>query len=291
MTNSAVNVSFTGPEASDTSKLDEWAKLEQVDAPKSSEGATIADAVNMVAYAKQGNSAFDYIADSCTYITVKDGAVIVKLQFWVWPSSMDLDYTLETSIGEIEAGTKVSKIKSFDVIFDKSDSVDVGFIFDGTLKPEMPFFASLGSDISPDPVITQDRTKIELSTTCTTVLRATGRAEGYKHTLTIELATSTKEKIDSDTGEKVTLTGYSLPNPEITVVWGNCEENDTQCIETHKDELELSVPQCVTDLLNACGEEEPATSLENLYDDWKYVVQWDTCRGIIVNEFFKDADE
>lgn len=275
MMNKSVQTSFNGPESGslDTS-LDEWAKLEQVYTPNSAQGATIKDAINMVRYAESGISAFQYVNDSCAYIVGSN----VKLDFYVWPSDMDLEYELTSAAGEISKGIKISKPKAFNIIFDKTDSMSVGFIFEGTLKPEIPFFTSVGGDISPNPTITIDGQNIILSESCTTVLRADGKADGYRHTLTIPIAGNVT----------------SINSPTVTVTWGSCASDDVECIEDHMDVMEMDIPQCVNDLLGRCESEDNSSrdSLETLYDeDPKYMVYWNTCNGKPIKEFWKEPDE
>lgn len=291
MLNKSVGVSYSKSETLDSS-IDEWVKLEQVDIPNSSQGATIKDAVNMVAYVKQGNSAFDYIADSCIYVSINAGVVTVKLDLYVWPSDINLQYELKTSIGTISDGTKISKPRAFNVIFDKTNTKSLGFIFDGVLRPEMPFFSSRGGDITPDPTITIEGSNIVLSKKCTTVLRADVTAKGYLHTLSVELDSGTTTKQDKKTGAEVTVSGYLLPEPTITATWGDCDANSTECLEDHKDVLEMKIPSCVTDLLNACGDGEIPKTLEDMHDDEaKYIVYWNTCTGEVIDEFWRDPDE
>ena len=142
MTNTSIITSFINRDTSvlDSSGLQEWAKLEQADIPKAAETATLKDAFAMVGYAKNGRSARDYIMDSCPYAKITKGSVTIEMDLYVWPSDLGLRYWLTSSIGEISKGVLFRRDRSFDVIFNSQQSVDIGFLFDGEFVQEMPFF-------------------------------------------------------------------------------------------------------------------------------------------------------
>lgn len=291
MTNASMITSFInrGTSVLDSSGLEEWAKLEQADIPKAAETATLKDAFAMVGYAKNGRSARDYIMDSCPYAKITKGLVTIEMDFYVWPSALDLPYWLTTSVGEISKGALFRRDRSFDVIFNSQQSVDIGFLFDGDFAQEMPFFDNQGHKLDPQPTVSIEGTNVVLSAAATGVLRATVTAKGYLHTLTIKVSETPVTKTDATTGDSVTLGGYDLDNLSATimVVWGNCGHEDYECIESHRDILAMVIPACVGDLLNACDGNQSSTLTVN-DDDRKYVVYFSACNGEILDQGWQD---
>ena len=145
-----------------------------------------------------------------------------------------------------------------------------------------------GHKLDPQPTVSVDGTNVVLSQAATGVLRATVTAQGFLHTLTIEISETPVTKTDVTTGESVTLGGYDLDNLSATimVVWGNCSPEDIACIEAHRDILAMVIPACVGDLLNAC--DGPSSTLTVNDDDRKYVVYFSACNGIILNQGWRD---
>lgn len=280
--NSSLQTTFSNTKDSVT----DFAALEQEYKPPSSDGATIADAIAMLNYVKQGSSAFDYIVDNCSAVKVVDGVVIITLGFFVWPSRLDLPYTLHTTAGVIsDTVTSYSEPRMFNVIFTNSDVEDIGYLFEGSFVNEMPFYTSKGRDISPDPKIIVDSPLVRLSTKCNTVLRANVVASGYRHELEISLTSEEVTKVDRTTGNEVTVSGYALPSPTIFVDWGSDEDHGDAY-----DSLSLEIPTCVQTLLETCDEGSLASSLDETESSSNYVVYWDTCSGEILDQFWVEDE-
>ena len=261
--------SFTARPAS-AAAADIWARLEQEAIPAGAGRANLADLYQMLAMAMSGQSAYEYIYDSCPYVTIIDGLVRVTLAFYVWPSEIDLNYRLHANIGEIGLPELVEAPKSFDAVFDNTDSVELGYLFTGSAVPEMPFFNQQG-ELLPDPAITILDTLVMLPENVTTVLRLDGLATGYKHTITMEL-------VKAQDGEP-----YSIDNLKATVtcIWTD-EDGQAQT-----DILDLQIPGCVEDLLNLCDDGRLRTDV-HVDEDQLYVVYYSTCNGEILRERWED---
>lgn len=284
--NNSLGVTFNGSSSSTTGGLGEdYAALEQENPPKSSDDATLRDAVAMLDYVQQGNSAFDYIAENCSSVRVVDGKVTITIGFFVWPSRMDLEYSLRTTEGVISDSSSIYREhRSFSIVFNNSSSENVGYLFEGTLRPEMPFYTEKGVDISPDPTITVNGPAVQLSREATTSLRANVIAEGYRHELVLTLSEAGTTKIDPETGEEVALEGYTIPTPKVFVDWGAEDDEETN------DSLTMEIPACAESLLNACpGDDVGGGTNLNIIDDddnLYYFIYWDTCEGEIVDQFW-----
>jgi len=301
--NNSLTISFSASASS--SDVSTWAALEQVDIPESAGEATVSDVLTMVGYAKNGKSARDYIQENCSSLRVVGDVINIDLDFYVWVSSMDLPYTLSVnnSSGSISAATRFTRPTSFNVIFKNTDAVDVGRLFDGTLSAEMPFFNEDGSVILPSPTFETVGPNVVLSEKATTVLRADGTAEGYKHTLTLSLDVPRVEKVDMATGNSKTIAAYSVTGLEaiVTVVWG----------DNKSDTLNIAIPSCVSALLNACVGDmdgdgdididdlligganlpEQITDLFTNNNQGKQIVWWNTCTGKVIKQVWKQDNE
>jgi len=301
------------------SSISTWAALEQVGIPKSAGVAVLADVFAMVGYAKNGKSARDYIQETCSSVGVSGNTININIGFYVWVSDLDLPYILSVNntSGSIGTGTRFERPASFDVIFNNNDAVDLGRLFDGTLRIEMPAFADDGSVISPSPTVKIIGTNAVLSERATTVFRANGTVEGYKHTLTISLKVPKVELRDPATGNLKTISAYSTANLKATVrvAWGDCDPtmpDYEDCIERTQDNLEISFPACVSALLNACvgdldgdgdididdmliGALGLPTSLSRMIKDaegdGKQIVWWSICTGKVIKQKWKPNHE
>ena len=316
MDNSLI-VSFNANSAADlTSNISTWAALEQVKKPNSAQEATVSDVFAMVGYAKNGKSARDYIQELCSSLRIVGDVINIDIDFYVWVSSMDLPYTLtvNNTSGSIGPGTRFTRPTSFNIIFNHTDAVDVGRLFDGTLKAEMPFFADDGSVISPSPTFEMVGSNAVLSEKATTVLRANGTVEGYKHTLTISLGVP-RIAVDKSTRNTITYGAFSTVGLEasIRVAWGNCDPDTPgyeQCIARTQDNLKIDIPACVKSLLNACvvdmdgdgdididdlilGALKLPSSITNITrgTGGKQIVWWDTCTGKVIKQKWKPDNE
>lgn len=305
------NVSITIPfDVSDSdglsSNLTEWASLEQADVPNSASEASISDVFAMIGYAKSGMTSLDYISENCSSVRTMGDSIFINLDFYVWVSDITLPYTLSVSNSSASIGpaTKYTKPTSFNIIFEDDLSVDIGRLFAGNINAEMPFFASNGSIILPSPSISVVGSNVVLSEKATTVLRAEGSVDGYKHTMTIELVVP--RVYDGErTSAKYSVTGL---NASITVQWGDCSSDDADCLSSHRDTLVMEIPNCVDSLISSCvtdmdgdgdidlddlllsGLPTTMTDFTDGESTGRQIVYYSTCSGKILKQFWKNDE-
>src|SRR5574340_1526590 len=80
---------------------DVWARLTQEPIPDRAGRANLRDLWQMIAAAQAGESAYEYVYDSCPYVAIVDGVVRITLPFYVWPSHLGLAYDLTATAGTI----------------------------------------------------------------------------------------------------------------------------------------------------------------------------------------------
>lgn len=247
-----------------------WARLQQEDLPMSSEITNLTDLYQMIAYVKSGKPAESYIYKTCNYAEVIDGVIILKLNFYVWLSDLDLIYNLTSNFGTISEKEFVEEHISKSIIFNGSNKESIGYIFDGEISEEMPFFDSYGKRISPN-VIVHD-SYIELSKSSYCVFRVKGIASGYKHTITMEFPKLQEGEI------------FSIDNIQNSIILRYLDENG----EIQTDTLDLKIPKCVEDLLLTCssGNLSGITGCagSNCRDNGKYKVYISECDGNVILE-------
>jgi len=260
--------SFVKPPPPDAA-ADIWARLSQEPIPSSADEANLRDLHQMIAAAMAGESAFEYVYDSCPYVVIIDGVIRITLPFFVWPSGLGLAYDLSASAGTISPGVAHEEFRSFDVVFDHTDTADYEAIFVGELTPEMPFLRPDGSEI-PEPEIIAAGSLVTLPEQLTAVLRAEGKVYGFRHELVIEVV---KAAVDPEAGEdaEAELNKVEKPESAITVAW--LDENG----ETQTDILDMKIPGCVLDLLETCEDGTPKGEPEQ--EGERYVVYYSTCNG------------
>lgn len=271
---SSLSISYAAPDTSDSGRGSIWARLEQEYRGSDRDAATLGDLAQMIAAARGGSSAYTYIAKSCPYATVQDDTVIISLVFYVWPSSLDLQYSLAADLGTILDGEIVEEHRSFDVPFQGSDSADLMYKMLGyTLVEEMPFINSNG-DILGGVEVTAGDSSVTLSESAYCVLRADGVATGYKHTIEMHIQKGDNDKIEN------------LKNA-ITVSWVDDAGEDASEV------LELEIPPCVDDLLEECPDGTTTIWVScvdrNCYgDNAKYVVTYNACNGEIISRGWEE---
>lgn len=163
----------------------QWLTLEQEYKPSESDYVSPAVVNQMLARAVSGKSAVTYINDSCGYVKVLDGVVYVDLAFYVWPSSLDMDYSLSTNLGTISEGEYVEIYKSQDVVFNGSNSTQLEYLFSGDYEFQMPVFLSNGTPTINYELIQGD-SYFQFNRDVYTVLRADGIAKGFRHVISME---------------------------------------------------------------------------------------------------------
>lgn len=274
---------------------DIWCRLTQEAIPSRADEANLKDLYQMIAAAQAGESAYEYIYDSCPYVVIVDGVVRITLPFFVWPSDLGLAYELTASIGTITAGVAYEEERSFDVIFDHADSYDYEAVFDGELTPEMPFFAADGHQVDT-PEITITGSLITLPEPLTTVLRAEGTAYGFRHELVIEVvkaapATDPNAEPEADPAaapenpERAVI--YSTTNLEaaITVAW----VDETGAIQS--EIMDMEIPGCVEDLLETCPDSGNFKGDPERPEGELYMVWYSTCNGEILQQRWEDPNK
>ena len=224
--------------------------------------ASLGDLNQMVARAAAGRSARDYMLECCPAAAVKKDILTVTLEVMVYPSDLDLAYSLAADWGNLSPGRLVRKARRLNIIFDGTSSITMDFFFQGEFIAAMPFFDQAGARIRV-PAIVQDGLQLNLAQPVYGVFRAIGDSVGYLHIVTMLLQIQSGIKI-SDLNNAVTLT-YIDGAGKLTA-----------------KKLDLKIPQCVADLLALCDNGEPKIGGSPNEPDLVPVIYYSDCSGEII---------
>jgi len=254
----------------DAAAADIWVRLTQEDVPAAADEATLRDLYQMLAAAMAGESAYEYVYDSCPYVVIVDGVVRITLPFFTWPSDPGLAYDLTASYGSITPGVAYEEFRSFDVVFDHAAEYDMETMFEGTFTPQMPFFAADGREVSP-PEIIVDGSRVILPEPLTVVLRAEGKAFGFRHELHIEVSKVATDPADPEA--EAAVAAITSPESAITAAWID-EDGAAQ-----NDILDMQIPGCVADLLETCPDGDLKGDPQRPEDIEVPTLYYSTCDG------------
>lgn len=221
--------------------------LEQIGQTATDKTASMFDLNQMVAKARSGVSALTYMRSDCTAHVAGDN-LVVNFSFYVWPSSRDMRYRLDSTIGVLSDPQIVEDYTEFSLLFGLSNAVGLDFILTeiNSIRWETPCYDSNGQQIPDVPLTIKNDNTICAEREVFGVARIRGRKWGKKHTLTVTLP---KEDLS-----------ISNLQASVTADWG--DPTTTLDDSSSTDTLQLEVPQCVKDILAWCDGDQ--ASIENI---------------------------
>lgn len=259
---SSLSASLVAPSAP---LADSFVTLEQVAVPASTSLLQLATLYRLWYRALlDGHSARLYRPAGCP-VSFDGGEVTIWLDFYVWPSSMDLRFELSPSIGSIGPAEIVELPRERDIIVELTDRVELDFlpVAEPVLGWQTPCFAVDGSEL-PAQVLQCNETVILLPQQLFGVARLVATAWGHRYRLTITI-----EKDDNR---------VELESPVITAAWRNAGG------EYLTNQLELTVPECVQTALGLCGGgRSHFCAARKQTEDLPVNVYYSTCTGEILD--------
>lgn len=219
-------------------------RLEQAGLPDIDELVNLGDIYQMLLGAWSGISAQSLPPEDCPF-SYEDGVVTVALDFYAWPTALDLDYGVTASIGTLGEPVRIEIEKEFDQILDHTDLVTLPYYLEGAqLTWQSPAF-DRNWRVIDRPTVTMDGSTLRLSEPVFGVMRIKATAVGYLHTVRISLV---KQEETEDEDGNLNMTGYKIENLQCTVTASWIDENGK--FQTFP--LDLEVPECVKDFLDEC---------------------------------------
>jgi len=245
MTNSLI-LSFASDEEESFSSI--WVTMQQSEIPTNNV-ANLYDVYQMILRTQTSLTAHSYSPPTLPFSISADGnTVSIPLDFYVFPSSLSLSYTLTNNIGTITEGILKSLSSEGTFICGMADNYEFDFLLDVLdLYWESPCYDSLGEEVA-EPTYTVSNNKILFSKTVFGVFRLKYNKKGYQHTATLGFEKSTEESY-----EILGIIGNqrkfnSITNAECVIVCSYQNEED----ETEQEILELKLPEFFEDFLKEC---------------------------------------
>lgn len=284
MTESSLNISFS-VDALTASSI--WLKLEQKMLEEHKvKSPSLAMVSQMVIRAMAGISASTVLYSDCP-VEILDTTVRVSLPFYVWPSSMDLAYSLSSNIeGEISEGEIVEVERETDVIFTMSDSVDMGTLFNLLeFEWQTPCYNKQGIIVA-NKNVTSDGAFLLIDQPVFGVLRTRGKQQGILYTAHLDFEKSTEgadDLVQAVEDSNAPLNSITNVNSEITAAWSNGSEDKTTT-------LKLKIPKCALDILSRCSEEDGGgiswggSVIEEEDEESVTTIWYSTCNGKILKK-------
>lgn len=212
------------------------------------------DILQMITFASYGISASTYKLQDCP-IEITENNVNLWLDFYLWPSNIDLVYELETSLGELSESEKVSIPKEVDIIFENSTIVKLPWLIeDYEIIWQTPNINSMGRIITTQEVRVKG-VNLVVDTPIFGVARLKCNAIGYKYTNNITV----EKKIDMQVTDIDSV---------ITAKWG---EDQTAI-------LQLEIPGCATAYLERCPTGDRFIN-QDCKERSKVYIWYSTCDG------------
>lgn len=271
MTEGILTIPFVGVSSEDISLYEDssiWINLEQEEL-EDNNSVSPEDLIAMYMMVLRGESAFSYNSGTCP-VTITPTHIILTLNFYVWPSALDLPYSISASKGTITSKTQIHLPKSFNKVipFSKNLSFDYLLSEGTTMSWLTSSYAPNGSPIShPDFEIYKN--KVLFDEESFGVMRFRGNAVGYMHSIDIDLEYEVPENQNFNMGQ---IYGDFTSTIQVKYINENGKEVSTS--------LELEVPECLEAMMNTClgpGGDRKNVKPTDRYAEY-YEVRYDPCR-------------
>lgn len=229
------------------SQYSTWVKMEQEPISETGDTANLYDIFQMIGQAAGGLSSKFYTPD-IDNVRFVGGTIYIDLDFWVFPSSLDLAYSLSINQGDIGSKGFEEVSKSGNIVVPLTSELQMPYLVtgDSELAWETPVYDSLGN-LLESPEITIEGPYITFPQDVFGILRANIKAQGYKYTATLSFPKAYPEDVIGVIKDQTQFS--SIKNVSCTVI---CSFQDEESGETMQETLTLEVPDIIADLLGTC---------------------------------------
>lgn len=240
--------------------------------------ADLADIDAMLQLALAGSSAVNRQLDRCPWASwQEDGSLVVRLALYVWPSDIDLPYTLSVPPGVTSSAPElVRESRGGKYWIAGSQGLELPWLLESA---QLHWHSGIGcldawSRSIPPPGISQSRARIELDADAYGVLVVNGLAVGWRHTISI-----TYNKVAFGSDEQ------SADQPQISRIEADDIPVQAGWIDEHGEpqttDARLSIPACAKALLESCSDGRSRTFGSVLAPDHDapWIIYYSTCDG------------
>lgn len=252
--------------------------LEQANLPGTTKRLSEAVLRRLYERALQGMSTASYRPPHCPVVNAGDNFV-VWLDFYAYPSSKDLEYTIKSDVGRLSTKVYAHVPKSEQIIFGMTDYYGLDYLplQVSAARWETPCY-TYDSEPTSRPHLEVEGTGISLSEIVFGVAWLSSRAFAHKYRLILTTSVAKGERTINMT-------------PTITVTWYDGGELMTE-------QLQLEVPDCVKAALERCedgdgdgdGGEELIVCKKGYPNGKHYTIYYSSCDGSILDEVHNDPE-
>lgn len=253
-----------------------WVRVEQIIPEEVENFANIADVYNLWMSAATGRSAVALRPDGCP-VEFEGKITRVFLGFYIWPSRLDLQYSLTVAMGKLGDARQVRPLRAFSAVLDLADRHALPYYMSSaTVRWETPAFNAAGEQILPPPQPRLvDGIWLVWDEPLYGVIRVNGPAVGQSVILTMEFEREIISRPMTDdeiqTWRSVPGGGLILtPSPESTydshritdiknaiTVHSPCggdgvDKGDVETTTWASETTDIIIPECVKRALELC---------------------------------------
>lgn len=234
--------------------------------------ADLADIDAMLNLVRSGSSAVNRQIDRCPWGQWReDDALLVTLRLWVWPSDLDLPYTLVLPDGVTSSAREfVSEPRTKKYWIAGATAQELPWLL---AQPRLSWQQAIGTyndygAAQAAPKITLSGLTVHLGSQAWGVLVAGGRARGYLHRLT-----AVYPKYDAE-GRPQRIEAHDF---EVIARWPDAAGT------LQEERCTMTMPACVSALLAACPDGRPRTSGSvKESTGTATIVYYNTCTGRVL---------
>jgi len=290
------SVTFTSQEGEDFSLGNErWIKLEQPPIDEKKEKANLEDIVSMMQFGAAGLTSSLYTPSGISILRATPFAFEFTLGFWLFPSDINMGYSLQINQGVIDSGVLSWQNKTGNlvvpmqknVVFPYLISSDGGGVDRGGVDWETPVYNEFGVKIKSPKITILESRYISFPEKVFGVLRLNFPAQGFWYNATLSFP-KTKKGAEAFLG--FNKTDYNnITNVNCAIICTYQDEND----KTQQTKLQLKIPQITQDLLAECPDESllEFPPCQDLKYNTRTVIYYSTCTGEILDTVRTDLKD
>lgn len=188
MTDTTLSIQFANTTTVSTAGEQRFVHLEQINPDPQDEAVKAFDIQQMISRAKSGRSARSYRSAGCP-ASIDGDSILAIFDFYAWPSSIDLPYRVESTLGVVSDPRIIERSVEFSVTFEQSDVVEFDFILtDIRLAAwETECYNSNGQIIEVDGPWMDGDTTMRISEPAFGVVRIVGTKKGAQYSIETRL--------------------------------------------------------------------------------------------------------
>lgn len=234
--------------------------------------ADLADIDAMLNLVRSGSSAVNRQIDRCPWGQWReDDALLVTLRLWVWPSDLDLPYTLVLPDGVTSSAREfVSEPRAKKYWITGVTAQELPWLL---AQPRLSWHQAIGTHNEygaaiAAPKITLSGLTVHLGSPAWGVLVISGRAQGYLHRLTAIYPKYDEQGLP----QKIEANDF-----EVIARWPDATGT------LQEERCTMTMPACVSALLAACPDGRPKTSGSvKDAEGAATIVYYNTCTGEVL---------